>query len=181
MHLTIFAVAFSTVIVQGFQAPKCPTKTGPRFASEFKELDILSEVENIVPDIAPMDLVQTDDPEIEVSQEEAGEIVADLPEPVLKVGPAGVGTPRDEVTIDMKAQASQQARMIGRLLGMDTGAFPNAPVSGSEAKAIPGMRKVPSIKNYQTDKVIKSFRKVGDQYPEIVKPTDLTKPETHTP
>lgn len=149
-------------------------------ASEFKEPGI-AELPNIVPDIAPMDLVQQEDDDVEFEIES---ITKEAPLPLSKVEPAGRNdseAQRTEVEIDVPAQASHQAKMIGRLLGMDTGAFPNNPVSGSEAKAIPGMRKVPAIKNYQTDKVIKSFRKVGDQYPEIVKPTDLTKPETHTP
>jgi hypothetical protein len=119
-------------------------------------------------------------------QEDVKDSFPEWLEPVTNVEPTGSTQPEAPRTaverkVTVRARASQQALMIGKLLGMDTGAFPESSTSGGETKIIPGMRSVPMIKNYQTNKVVQSFRKVGKYYPEIIMPKDLTEPKTYTP
>jgi hypothetical protein len=160
------------------------TRTGPMHSSEFREPDLATDVLNIIPNVAPMeDLVQVEETEMELFQhtDDDNEFPSEQRVSVTEAEAKPVAWNEADAPTNFSSQPSQQAMMIGKLLGMDTGAFPDSPASGGEAKPIPGMRRVPLIKNYQTNKVIQSFRKVGNHYPEILKPTDLTDPKTYTP
>mmetsp|Transcript_68220 Transcript_68220/g.197621 ORF Transcript_68220/g.197621 Transcript_68220/m.197621 type:complete len:178 (+) Transcript_68220:93-626(+) len=160
-----------------FQVRHSTAAVGPLNSAQFNEPSISivdfangGDVPNIVPDIAPADLIyQAPDP-----------VQIPGPVPVLVKETAEVPPPPSpNVKVLGKVPGSEQASITGRLLGMDKGFKAKTAITMVADKTpLPeGMIKVPKIKCFQTSKNIQRYAYKGP-FPKTISIDELLNPKT---